>query len=72
MEAIFDRLVCHKKCGDNYAEDCCIIKNQAFGGKRLISEAIVDTVRVYVYCSGYDVDEVLNVELEQMVEEQDG
>ena len=32
----------------------------------------MDTVRVYVYCSGYNMDDVLNVELEQMVEEQDG
>ena len=44
-----------------------IVKNQASGGKWLISEEIVDTVRVYIYFSGYDVDEVLKVELEHMV-----
>ena len=49
-----------------------IVKNQASGGKWLISEAIVDTVRVYIYCYGDEVDDVLKVELEQMVEEQDG
>ena len=43
-----------------------IINNQASGGKRLISEAGVDTLRVYVYCSGYGVDEVLKVDLYQM------
>ena len=32
-----------------------IVKNQASGGKRLISEAMVDTVRVYIYLSGDDV-----------------
>ena len=26
-----------------------IVKNKAYGGKWLISEAIVDTVRVYIY-----------------------
>ena len=49
-----------------------IVKNQASGEKWLISEAIVDTVRVYIYCSGDEVDEVeevLNVKLDQMVEE---
>ena len=29
-----------------------IVKNQASGGKWLVSEAIVDTVSVYIYCSG--------------------
>ena len=38
----------------------------------LISEAIVDTVRVYIYLSGDEVDEVLNLELEQILEEQYG
>ena len=49
-----------------------IIKNQASGGKWLISEAIVDTDRIYIYFSGDDVDEVLKVELDHMVEEQYG
>ena len=44
-----------------------IIKNQASGGKCLISEEIVDTVRFYIYCSGDEVDEVFKVELEQML-----
>ena len=41
-----------------------IVKNKASGGKWLISEEIVYTVRLYIYCSGDEVDEVLNVELE--------
>ena len=40
-----------------------IVKNQASGGNYLISEAIVDTVRVYIYCSDDEVDEVLKLEL---------
>ena len=49
-----------------------IFKNQASGGKWLISEEIVDTARVYIYCSGDQVGEVLKVALEQMAEEKDG
>ena len=49
-----------------------IVKNQASGVKWLISETIDDTVRVYIYFSGYEVDEVMKVELYWMVEEQDG
>ena len=49
-----------------------IAKNQASGGKRIISEAIVDTVRVYIYFCGDDLDEFLKVELDQMVEDEDG
>ena len=49
-----------------------IVKNQASGGKWLISESIVDTVRFYKYFSGDEVDEVLKLELDQIVEEQDG
>ena len=49
-----------------------IIKNQSSGGKWLVSEVIVDNVRVYIYCSGDEMDEVLKVELEKMVEEQYG
>ena len=49
-----------------------IVKHQASDGKWLISEAIVDNVRVYIYCSGDDVDEVLNGDLDQMVEEKYG
>ena len=41
-----------------------IVKNQDSVGKWLISEAILDTVRVYIYCSGDEVDEVLKAELE--------
>ena len=46
-----------------------IVKYQASGGKCLISESIVDTVRVYIYCSGDELDEFLKVELDQMLEE---
>ena len=49
-----------------------IVKMQASGGEWLISEAIVDTVRVYIYLYGYEVDEVLKVGLYQMVGDQDG
>ena len=49
-----------------------IIKNQASGVKWLISESVSDTMRFYKYCSDDEVYEVLKVELEQMVEEQDG
>ena len=49
-----------------------IIKNQNSGGKWLISEEIVDTVRVYIYCYGDDLDGVLKVEFFQMVEKQYG
>ena len=38
-----------------------IVKNQASGEKWLISEAIVDTVRVYIYLSGDEVNEVLKL-----------
>ena len=48
-----------------------IVKNQSFGGKCIISEAIADTVRVYIYYSGDDMDEVLKVKLDQTVEDQD-
>ena len=48
-----------------------IVKNKAYGGKWLISEAIVDTKRVYIYCSGDYVDEVFKLGLDQIVEEQD-
>ena len=40
-------------------------KNRASGGKWLIPEAIVDSVRIYIYCSGDEVDEVLKEELDQ-------
>ena len=49
-----------------------IVKNQASGSKWIISEAIVETLRVYIYFSGDEVDEVLKVGLDQRVEEQDG
>ena len=48
-----------------------LLKKQASGGKWLISEAIVDTVRFYIHCSGDEVDEVLKVDLYQMVDKQD-
>ena len=38
-----------------------IVKKQSSGGKWLISEVIFDTVRVYIYFSGDDVDYVLKV-----------
>ena len=40
-----------------------IVKKQASGGKWIISEAIVYTVRVYIYCYGGEVDEVLKLGL---------
>ena len=43
-----------------------IVKNQASDVKWLISEAIFDTVRVYIYWSGDELYEVLKVELYQM------
>ena len=33
-----------------------IVKKQSSGGKWLISEKIVDTMRLYIYCSGGKVD----------------
>ena len=48
-----------------------IIKYQVSSGKWLISEAILDNVRVYIYWYGDDVDDILKVELDQMVEEKD-
>ena len=44
-----------------------IVKIQAYGGKWLISEAIVDTVRIYIYFSVDDVDKVFKVELYQEI-----
>ena len=49
-----------------------IVKTQAPGGKWLVSEANVDTVRVYIYFYGDEVYEVLKVKLDQIVEEKDG
>ena len=49
-----------------------IVKNQAYGGKWLVSEAIFDILRVYIYFSGDDIDEVFKVDLDHMVEEKDG
>ena len=40
-----------------------IFKNQASGGKWLISEAIGYTVRLYIYLSSDYVDDFLKVEL---------
>ena len=37
-----------------------------------MSEEIIDTVRVYIYCSGDKGNEVLKVKLDHMVEYQDG
>ena len=51
---------------------CIVVKIQVSGGKWLISEAIIDTARVYIYWYGDGVDEVLKVEFDQMVEDQDG
>ena len=44
-----------------------IVKNQASGGKWLISEEITDTVKVYIYCSGDEADAFLKAELDQLV-----
>ena len=49
-----------------------IVKDKVSCGKCLIYEAIVDTMRVYIYICGDDLYEGLNVEFEQMVEEKDG
>ena len=49
-----------------------IVKNKASSGKWLISEAIFDTVRVYIYFSSDEVDKVLKVDYHHMVEEQYG
>ena len=49
-----------------------IVKNQTSGDKWLVSEAIVDTMRVYKYCSGDELDEVLKLKLDKIVEEQNG
>ena len=49
-----------------------IVKNQSTGGKWLISEIIIHTVRVYIYFSSDEVHEVFMVELYHMVEEKDG
>ena len=38
-----------------------IVKNKVSGEKWLIYEAIVDTVRVYIYCYGDEVGEGLKV-----------
>ena len=51
---------------------CSLVENQASGGKWIIYEAIVDTMRVYIYCSSDEVDEFYKVELDQMAEEQYG
>ena len=49
-----------------------IVKNQASGGKWLISEEITDTVKVYIYCSGDEADAFLMAELDQLIEYKDG
>ena len=49
-----------------------LLKTRPLVGKWLISEAIVDIVRVYIYCSYDKVDGVLKVGLYQIVEYQDG
>ena len=45
-----------------------IVLNQCSGKEWILSEAIVDLVRVYNYCSGEDVDDVTK-HLDTMVEE---
>ena len=45
-----------------------IVLNQCSGKEWLLSEAIVDLVRIYNYCSGDDVDDVTK-HLDTMVEE---
>ena len=42
---------------------CIVVKNQASGEKWFISEVIVDTVRVYIYSSSDEADDVFKVEV---------
>ena len=48
------------------------VKNQSSGGKWLISQSIVHTVRVYIHFCDNDMDEIFKVQLYQMLEDQDG
>ena len=45
------------------------ILNQCAGNEWILSEALVDLVRIYTYCSGDDADEDVSKELDTMVEE---
>ena len=46
-----------------------IILRQCYGKEWLLSEAILDLVRIYIYCSGDDVDEDVSKQLNTIVEE---
>ena len=46
-----------------------IILNQCSGKEWLLSEAIVDLVWIYTYCSGDNVNEYVSTHLDEMVEE---
>ena len=46
-----------------------IVLNQCSGKELLLSEAIVNLVRIYTYCSGDDADYDVSKHLDTMVEE---
>ena len=46
-----------------------IILNQFYGKEYLLTEAIVDLVWIYIYCSGDDADGYVSTHLDTMVEE---
>ena len=46
-----------------------IVLNQWSGKKWLLSEAIVDLVRIYTYCSGDEADDDVSKHLDTMVED---
>ena len=46
-----------------------IFLNQCSGKEWILSEAIVDLVRIYTYCSGEDANDDLSKHLDTMVEE---
>ena len=59
---LFDGLVCHDNCYGGYEAYCWYYcKNQASGGKWIISDSIVDTVGVFIYCYIDEVDEFFEV-----------
>ena len=43
------------------------VEDQAYGGKWIVYESIVDILMVYIYICSDEVCEVLKVELDQMV-----
>ena len=46
-----------------------IVLNQCSGKEWFLSEAIVDLVQIYTYCSGGDADDDVSKHLDTMVEE---